>query len=220
MTEQHFAVSQRSTTSKNKQLRRSGLLPANVVRPGKESLAVVVGTREFQKLFKAVGDTSVVYLKVEGEAKEIPTLISDVQLDPTSSKLVHAVFRMVNLNVKVTANIPVEVTGEVKIDGATVVLVANELEIEALPTNLPEKFTLDISGLTEVGQTLTTNDLVYDRNLVEIMLEEDNEPKTLVVVQELKEEVEEVAPTPETEGETTAPAEAGATEPAATTKSE
>ncbi len=215
MTEQHFAVSKRGVADKGKQLRRSGMLPANVVRPGMPSLSVMVSTREFEKLHKVVGDTSVVYLKVEGEVKEIPTLISEVQIDPTSSRLVHAVFRMVNLTVKVTAQIPVELTGEAKIDGATVVLVLNELEIEALPTNLPDKFTLDISGLTEVGQTLSTDDLQFDRSKVTLILDEDQAQATLVVVQELKEEVEEVAPV--VEGEAATPTAEGA-EPAATTE--
>jgi hypothetical protein len=67
-----------------------------------------------------------------------------------------------------------------------------------LPTDLPEKFEIDISKLTQVGQSVSYQDLVYDKNLVTLMIEEEELNNPIVILQEQKEEVEE-EPTPETE---------------------
>jgi large subunit ribosomal protein L25 len=196
-------VAERQLTGKKvKQLRQKGLIPANVYGLGEGSEQIEVSAQIFSKLLREQGDTSLIYLQV-GTDKEVPTLIGEVQYDTMTDSPTHVTFKRVNLKVKVTAEIAVEMTGEFEVPNANATLTRNVLEVEALPADLPEVFEVDISGLTEVGQTIQVTDLNYDREKVTILLSEEELESPLVIVQEVKEEVEE-APAESVAGETTA----------------
>jgi large subunit ribosomal protein L25 len=206
MTQTKFAVKERET-AKPKQLRSKGLVPANVYGDGK-SKAVQVGYQEFIKLYDEAGENSLIYLSIEGETKPRPVLIAEVQLDPLTGKIIHVAFQQVSLKEKISAEIPVEIEGEFKVAGGVLVVVKDAVEVEALPTDLPEKFVFSVEQLTEIGQTITYKDLIIDKTKVTLVLGEEGEDEPLIIVQEQKEEVEET-PAEEAEGETTeAPAEA------------
>jgi len=119
--------------------------------------------------------------------------------DPVSGKPLHVDFRQVNLKEKVTANIPIEIIGEspaIKEKDGVLVTPLDEIEVEALPTDLPESIQVDISGLANIGDSITVADLkVGDK--VEIQ----TDPETpIVLIQEQQAEEEEPEPV-ETEGE-------------------
>ncbi len=187
---------------KVKQLRENGLIPANVYGLSQESEQIEMPAQTFSKLLREQGDTGLIYLQV-GSDKEIPTLIDEVQYNAMSDAPTHVAFKRVNLKVKVTVEVAVEMVGEFDVADANATLTRNVLEVEALPADLPELFEIDISGLTEVGQSLTVADLKYDREKVTILLSEEELEAPLVIVQEVKEEVEE-APAETAEGETPA----------------
>ncbi|MCC6711169.1 MAG: 50S ribosomal protein L25 [Candidatus Pacebacteria bacterium] len=200
MTQTKFAVKERETARPN-QLRRKGLIPANVYGDGK-SKAVQVGYQEFIKLYDEAGENSLIYLSIEGENKPRPVLIAETQLDPLTGKIIHVAFQQVSLKEKISAEIPVEVTGEFKVAGGVLVVVKNTVEVEALPTDFPESFVFSAEQLTEIGQTITYKDLVIDKTKVTLVLGEEGEDEPLIIVQEQKEEVEET-PVDETEGDST-----------------
>lgn len=187
---------------KSKQLRQKGLIPANVYGLQEESEKIELALSSFNRVIAEQGDTTLLYLQV-GSDKEIPTLISEIQYNPITGTPTHVAFKRVNLKVKVTAEIPVETVGTAEIAGATIVLTRNVLEVEALPADLPEVFEVDISSLTEVGQTLHLSDVTYDREKVKVMLSEEELEAPIVLVQEVKEEVAET-PTEAPEGATDA----------------
>jgi large subunit ribosomal protein L25 len=194
---------------KSKQLRQKGLIPANVYGLQEESEKIELLLSSFNRVIAEQGDTTLLYLQV-GSDKEIPTLISEIQYNPITGTPTHVAFKRVNLNVKVTAEIPVETVGTAEIAGATIVLTRNVLEVEALPADLPEVFEVDISSLTQVGQTLHLSDVSYDREKVKVMLSEEELEAPIVLVQEVKEEVVETpAETPEGAADATTPAVEG-----------
>lgn len=186
---------------KVKQLRRDGLLPANVYGRNIKSTSVQVKLSEFVKTFAEVGETGLVSLVLEGA--EHPVLINNVQYNSVTDLPVHTDFFEVNLKEKVTATVPIEFTGESPIEKSQegiVVPQTREVEVEALPTDLPENIIVDVSQLTEVGQAIKIADLKVDRDKVEIK----GDPEQIVVVIEepAKEEViEPVAPAEGAEGE-------------------
>ena len=185
--------------SKAKKLRREGIVPANVYRPGEDSIALQFKELSFVKLYKEVGDSSLVYLNVDGLKSAIPVLIDEVSYDYMGKNIEHVVFRGVNLKEKVKANVAVELIGEFIVDDAVIVLVKDEVEVEALPADLPEKFEIDQSRFTKAGDALTLADLDFDKSKVELVLGEDEDPAevTIVAVQEQREEeVEEVPEEP------------------------
>ena len=214
------------TGRKVKTLRKEGLIPANIYGKKVKSQAIQVMALDFKKAYEEAGETGLISLKVQGEkgkAEDRAVLVSNVQIDPLSDAAVHVDFRQVDLKEKVTASVPVELVGESPAEKGslgTVVQYIDEIEVEALPTDLPEKFEVDASGLTEVDQAVFVSDLKYDKAKVEIkndsgeiIVKVEPPQKEEVVVAPVTEEVpvegeapkeEEEAPK---EGETQAPSE-------------
>lgn len=176
---------------KASKLRKSGQTLANVFGEGEPSLAVSISKSHLLRFLKTVGESTLIYLSLEDKKKEIPVLIEEIQHNSLTGEPIHISFKRVNLKEKVQAEVPVEMIGEVVIPGANVFLIKDMLEVEALPADLPENITLDISGLTEVGQSLHLSDAKYDRDKVTVILTEEELEEPLVIVQEVKEEVEE-----------------------------
>lgn len=200
MTQTQFSVQDREQ-KKPKALRKEGLVPANVYGEG-ESKAVQMKHQDFIKLYEEAGETTLIYLSIEGEKKKRPVLIEEVQIDSLSGKIIHVAFQQVSLKEKITAEIPVELEGEFNVPGGVLVLVKDMVEVEALPTDLPEKFVFSTEELTEIGQTIAYKDLDVDKEKVTILLGEEGEEEPLVIVQEQKEEeVVEEAPVEGEEGE-------------------
>lgn len=188
---------------KVKRLRREGVLPANIYGNGVESLAVQVKTDEFKKVFSQTGETGLVDLKVSGEGR--PVLIHNIQRDPVSGLPLHIDFLQVDLKEKVAATVPVELVGDspAQKEGGIVVQQMHEIEVEALPADLPEKIEVDVSGLLNINDAISVKDIKVDKARVEV--KEDLERVIVNVAPPVKEEevvtppAEEAAPA---EGET------------------
>ena len=193
-------------------LRKEGLLPANIYGKKIKSLAVETDLVEVKKTFDLVGETGLVDLIVEGEKENRPVLLQNPQFDPVSGQLLHFDFYQVDLTEKITADIPVEVSGQSPAaergEGILVQLLA-EVEVEALPTDLPEKFVVDVSKLDQVDQAVTVASLVKENGIDEKKITVKTAADQLVVKVEppAKEEVVEEKPAegeeglPATEGE-------------------
>lgn len=161
-----------------KKLRTEFLIPAVVYGLGNPSISLEVDYNSFVKLFKAAGETTLITLNFDGTSKKV--LIKEIQKDPVSGKVIHASFLEVNLKVKIKAMIPVAVIGEeespVLKSGAGVLnLIKHEIEVEALPTDLPHEFTVDVSKLENIGDEIKVSALEFNRNKVELIgVENDN----------------------------------------------
>lgn len=145
-----------------KKLRREGILPANIYGKKVKSLAVQLDLKSFLLVLKKVGETGLVELKVKGETKVRPVLIHNVQFHPVSDQPLHADFYEVDLKTKVTTGIPVELIGEslaVKEKSGVLIQPLTEVEVEALPTDLPDNFGADLSQLKEIGNMIMVGDL-------------------------------------------------------------
>jgi len=194
------------TGRKVKQLRRAGLLPANVYGKKVKSQSVQVDAKTFREVFEQVGETGLVELMVKGQKEARPVLVHNVQLDPITDLALHVDFYQVDLTQKVTAEVPVEMAGiaPAVAKGGVLVQLLDEIEVEALPADLPDKLVVDVSKLEEIGQNLTAEDLRYDKAKVTLKLDE---PKALVVQIEAPTKEEEEKPPVEAVAKEGAPAE-------------
>lgn len=208
MTQTIFQAEKRSD-KKTKQLRREGILPANVFGAA-GSLALQVNSKGFADLYEEAGETGLIYLNIAGDNKQRPVLIDEVQMDPVDGSLIHASFKQVDLTDTIEAEVPVETIGKFEVPEGVLMVVKDEITVEALPTDLPEKFEIDVSVLTEIGQVIAYKDLKYDRSKVKLILGEEGEDEPVVLVQEQQQEepAEEAAPAEGEEG-AAAPAEGG-----------
>lgn len=219
MTDQNqLTVSSRSVLGKKvKQLREQGLTIASISRTDGTSLAIQVAEKAFTALLAEAGESTLIYLDLADEKKKLPVLLDEVQQHPLTGQVVHVTFREVNLKQKVTAEVAIELVGEVDVADGILVGVRDAVEVEALPADLPEKIEVDVTVLTEIGQTISLADLKFDRSKVELVLGEDQEPENMPVA--LIQEVKEEEPEPEeTDGESTEGAEATDGDQAATSE--
>ncbi len=214
MTKITLSVEPRKIFGKKvKTLRKQGILPANVFGNKVASTAVQVKSTAFRPVYEHAGETQIVYVKVEGETDERPILVTNVSYDPMSGDVLHIDLRQVNLKEKVTANIPVEIIGEapaVKDLQASLITSLDEIEVEALPTDLPENITIDVSGLKNIGDSIKVADLNIDRTKIEVL--DDPETVVITVAQQQKEEVIAAPVVTEIIGEAPAEGEAPADE--------
>lgn len=145
---------------KVKQLRVQGLLPANIFGKKVKSQSVSVSLKDFSKIYQTAGETTLVEIDLEG--KKLPVLISNVSFHPVSGLPLHADFHQVDLKEKVTANVPLEIMGEAPaVKDKIGVLLKNldTLEVEALPENLPEKISIDVSQLKAIDESIKVSGL-------------------------------------------------------------
>jgi len=190
-----FTVQPRTIKGKAvKKLRREAKLPANIYGDLKESIAVTAETTPFSKLYDQVGDTGLVYLTVGDEKEARPVLIDEVEIDPVNQSLKHVVFKQVSLKEKARAAVPIEFVGETNVPESAVMYIRDEIEVEALPTDFPDKIEVDISVLTEVGQSITIGDLSYDKSKVTLVIDEEDLEKPVVLLQAQREEEPEEEP--------------------------
>ncbi len=152
---------------KIKKLRKSGILPANIYGKDIKSQAVQVPYKEFEPIYKEVGETGLIDVAVDGQLR--PVLIHNVQLDHFTRQPLHADFFQVNLKEKVKTMVPIELTGEAKavVDKVGMVLqTLSEVEIEALPTDLPEKIEVNVENLAAVDEQITVGELKVDGDVI------------------------------------------------------
>lgn len=160
MKHEKLKVEKRKVLGKNvKKLRRDGVLPANVYGKDIKSTAVQLPIKEFSTVYTQAGETGLVDLDLAGTI--IPVLIQNVYKNFRGSYL-HADFFKVNLKEKVKANIPLEVIGEPNAVTEKIGILMNivsEVEVEALPTDLPEKIEVNVEHLTNIDDQITVADL-------------------------------------------------------------
>ncbi len=173
---------------KLKTAREGGKLP--VVAYGHKDVAtpLFVNSVDFQKVFKKAGESTVITLEVAGGDKDV--LIHEVVVHPVSGEPVHADFYVIEKGKVLQVKVPLEFAGvseAVKSLGGILVKVVHELEIEALPKDLPHGITVDISALA----TLESQVLVQDLKLpagVKALAKPEDVVASITVAQEEKEE--------------------------------
>ena len=173
-----------------KQLRDKGIIPVNLYGKKIKSQSLQINGKEFSKVFDKAGETNVVYLEIEGSKEPRPVLVNNIHLHPVSDLRLHVDFFQVDLTQKVKVNVPVDLQGESKAvtEGAVLVQQFNELEVEALPTSIPESIIFDLSQLKKVGDSLKLSDAKANKDIT-FELEPNT---TIALLQEAKQEEEPV----------------------------
>jgi large subunit ribosomal protein L25 len=144
----------------NAKIRKSGKLPAVLYGHNLETSSIEINEREFAKVFKAAGESTLVNLTVD--AKTQPVLIQEVQHHYLHGQPIHVDFYAVNMSEKLKAKIPLHFVGEsqaIKALGGTLVKNLAEVEVECLPGDLPHQFEIDIAVLNTFEDAIHVRDL-------------------------------------------------------------
>jgi len=174
---------------KVKVLRREGKLPAVIYGHGIDPISIVLDAHSSSRTLARASSSTLITIELDG--KQYPTLVREKQLDYIRNSLIHVDFLAVSMTEKITANVGVHIVGEapaVKEFGAILVTGLTELEVECLAADLPERFTVDVSGLTEISSGVYVKDVTPPPN-VEIL--SDPEEVLVVATAMVEEEIEE-----------------------------
>lgn len=198
---------------KVKNLRKSGFIPAHVFGKNLNTEHVSVEALDFKKAYNEAGETGLIDLKI-GAEKVRPVLIRGVQLDPVRDELLHIDFYQVNLSEKVKVFVPIEIFGEeaeaVHTGEAVVIQPMSEIEVEALPMDLPEKITVDTTSLKAIDDAILVSGLQIPEGVTVLA-----EPEAVVVkldsavTEEMKKLLEEQAAEAQAAAEAQSPVEGG-----------
>ena len=188
-----FVISASNRDSKQSlaALRNSGQVPAVFYGAGKKSTPITISNVEFKKIWKQAGESSAVKIKTGSE--DIDVLIHEVQTDPVTSEPIHVDFLAIDMTKKIKVKVELVFEGvseAVKSGVGNLVKVLHEIEIEALPKDLPHNLTVDISKLATVADTVVVSDIKLPQGVAAVTAGADG----VASIVEQKEEGEEVVP--------------------------
>jgi large subunit ribosomal protein L25 len=141
-------------------VRAAELVPAVYYSAGKDAVSISIPLKEFTKVFKEAGESTAIALQIGGE--KINALIHDIQRDPISGTPVHVDFLVIDMNKEIEVTVPIEFTGlaDAEKNGlGNLVKVAHEIQVKALPANLPHSVTVDVAGLATLDDQIHAKDI-------------------------------------------------------------
>jgi len=180
-------------------LRKKGLIPAIVYGGKNASTPLVVESKDFKKVFKNAGETTLVQLFVDNGKLPKNVLIYDVSQDPVTDEIRHVDFYEVNMDEKIATKVPLVFIGDapaVADLGGVLVKVMQEIQVKALPSDLPHQIEVDISALKTFDDNILIKDIKFP-NDVEVLESASSSvasvvpPRSEAEIESLSEKVEE-----------------------------
>jgi len=181
-----------------KALRREGVLPAILYGRSIQPIASPLDARESNRIVPTITSAQLITIALEGAKHS--ALVREKQYNPITGTLVHVDFNVVSMTEKLRAMVTLQLGGEapaVKDYDGVVVTGTEELEVECLPADLPERILVDISGLLKIGDAIHVRDIQLP-SAVEVLTDPE-EMIVLVTAPEAEEVEEEEAAAPEPE---------------------
>lgn len=175
-----------------KAMRREGKLPAVIYGRHVEPIAIMLDAHSAGMALSKLTSSSLVTLDVDG--KEYPALVRERQRDYIKGLLTHVDFLAVDLTEKIRTNVSISLIGispAVKDYNGVLVQNLERLEVECLPTDLPERISVDISILKQIGDSIRVHDV--DEMLTDKVVVLNNPDDMVAVVTMAKDESAEGA---------------------------
>jgi large subunit ribosomal protein L25 len=172
----------------NRRLRKSGRIPAVMYGPGKEPVVISVNPVELNAILHSeTGRNTIFGLSVDG-AVQNNAMVKDYQLDPVQGRLIHVDFLQIAMDRLLDVTVNIELVGEaegVKLTGGIMDFVTRSIEVECLPSDIPESIKVDVTALK-------INDYIRVKNLqtdAKVKIMTDPEVVIVTIVPPIKEEV-------------------------------
>jgi large subunit ribosomal protein L25 len=189
------AAEVRTSRGKNeaRRTRKAGRIPAVLYGAYQDPVSIAVNPREIVKItHSSTGYNTIFNLAIQG-GETTPVMVVDQQVDPLKGNLLHADFKRIDLTKRIRITVPVHTTGEakgVKVQGGLLEVITRAIEIECLPDEIPEGFTIDVTELM-IGQSKRASDVALSGSMKLV-----GAPDT-VIAHAVALRAEEVAATPE-----------------------
>jgi large subunit ribosomal protein L25 len=192
----------------SRRLRADGLIPGVLYTGGKDATAFTVPERDLRKALSGEhGRHAILDVVLEGQQRAHHAVLKDFQVDAVKSRLLHVDFHEVRLDQTIQAQVAVELVGTPAgvVQGGMLSQVTREVNVEALPMEVPDRLPIDVSHL-EIGDSIRLTELAAPDG-VRLL---DDPDTVLATVSHARVEEPEVAVEEVPEGEGEAPAEAEA----------
>lgn len=207
MAEVKMAAELRNEMGKNRsrQLRNNGYIPGILYGKGMETQPVKVKESEFRRVLRTYGSSSLMDLELDD--KVIPVIIKEIQEHPIKNQYLHVDFQKLRMDETVKLTVPITIVGRENVEKGHIILVQqiDEINIECLPTNIPQSVEADVSNIDFNTPLLIEDlDIAKDENIT--ILDDLKDPiavLTEVSEEEEEEELDEEMPEVEVIGEET-----------------
>lgn len=177
-----------ATGRQAKQLRETGMVPGVLYGRGIENTNISFTKKEFEKVYKEAGSSTIVTLKIEGKTP-VKTLIFEPQYDPLTDNIIHVDLYQVNMKEEIHTEIPLVFIGEApavkELDG-NLITSKDAIEVKCLPDKLVSEIEVDISVLKTFDDSIKVSDLIIPEG-IEVITEAD---ETVAMVSEPRSEAE------------------------------
>ena len=143
-------------------LRRTGIMPVHLYGGDSESLSLQGDSAELNKLLPRIGMNIPVSVIVDDDNSKQICFVREVQRHPLTENILHVDFLRVDVKSKITASVPIEILGDspaVRLLGGTVIQNMQGITVEALPLNVPELISIDISSLEDFETAIHISDI-------------------------------------------------------------
>lgn len=171
----------RSITGKKvKHLRANGQVPVSICGRGVTPENFVTDAKIFGKVYQAAGKSALIELQTPSGM--LQAFIRQIQRHPISNVWLHCDFRVVDMKVAMTADVPIVLIGEnelVERGRGITNLILSSLHVRALPGDLPQNIDVDIARLIDFGTVLHVSDLQLPEN-VEVLTPADEAVASLM----------------------------------------
>jgi len=174
-----LAVTARDESTKTAAVRQNGDVPAVVYGPKQEPIAITLSGKEFEKVRKEAGESTIIELS--GLAEPIEVLIKSIDFSPVRQGVTHVDFYAIERGKDMTTNVPLEFVGEAPVEDSkagSVTRVLHEVEVTCRPSNLPSHIDVDISVLVNVEDKIFVSDL---KPGTDVIINTDSEDPVAVV---------------------------------------
>lgn len=189
-------IRQEFGSAASRRMRKTGMVPCLVYSSGKEADALSI---EVGALTKAISLPHVIQLDVNGKTKNV--LTQEAQWDYLADVLLHVDFKEIRMDQKIKTHVPITATGEAPgvAAGGSLDQATFEIEVECLPSNIPEKIEIDVSTL-EIGDSVLISTVPMPEG-VEAIFSDESQSLFQVSAPRAEEEEAEVAEEEGAEGD-------------------
>jgi large subunit ribosomal protein L25 len=154
----------RTTTGKKvKRLRQAGIIPVHLYGSGISSRTLQCQRPTLIRVLALAGGNTPITVSVEGDEDEHLAFVREVQWDPIRGDLVHVDFLRAEATQRVSAEVPITLTGDspgARLANGIVVQQLRSVVVEALPLDMPAELVVDLAMLTEPDGVVRAGDLV------------------------------------------------------------
>ena len=153
---------------KVQRLRRAGIIPVHLYGPDSDSRPLQCQSQKLIQVLSLAGGNTAIEITIQGESGSKLAFAREIQWEPMRDTILHVDFLLADINRPVTAQVPIVLIGEsagARSVGGSVVHQLRQLDVQALPLEMPGQIEIDLSVLTEADGVIRVSDIELSSNV-------------------------------------------------------